>query len=225
MTNGNTQKQGDFKLKPCRSSFPPAEIYVKHRTQVHSPGDRYPHQRSPASMSQLPSEGSAPKRVRTMAAPTTSWIKVPEESDFSIQNIPFGVISTAEDVTPRIATIVGDTVVDLRALARAGLFPASYAATLSESTLNAFMAAGRPVWRDARQRIQALLAGSEFHDADAALKDNAALCATALIPVSTIVPHLPAAIGDYTDFYSSREHATNVGVMFRGVANALQPNW
>jgi hypothetical protein len=114
---------------------------------------------------------------------------------------------------------------DLAALAAAGLFPADYVAFFSHATLNAFMAAGRPVWRAARQRIQALLAAAEEDGADGALRENEALKATALIPLEKVTMHLPSAIGDYTDFYSSREHATNVGVMFRGKDNALQPNW
>jgi len=114
---------------------------------------------------------------------------------------------------------------DLAALAAAGLFPADYVALFAHATLNAFMAAGRPVWRAARQRIQALLAAAEEDGADGALRENEALKAVALIPLEKVTMHLPSAIGDYTDFYSSREHATNVGVMFRGKDNALQPNW
>lgn len=88
------------------------------------------------------------------------------------------------------------------------------------------MGKGRPVWKDARARIQALLAAPEScADADATLRGDAALKAKALLPAADVAMHLPAAIGDYTDYYSSRDHATNVGVMFRGPANALQPNW
>lgn len=94
-----------------------------------------------------------------------------------------------------------------------------------QPVLNDFMAAGRAAWRDARARIQALLAGDDFAAADSRLRSDAALQAEVLLARSAVTMKLPAAIGDYTDFYSSREHATNVGVMFRGVANALQPNW
>merc|ERR1711920_135030 len=86
--------------------------------------------------------------------------------------------------------------------------------------LNSFMAAGRPVWRAARSRLQSLLS-----DDNDELKGNALVREQAFTPLSDVTMHLPARIGDYTDFYSSREHATNVGTMFRGADNALQPNW
>jgi len=82
------------------------------------------------------------------------------------------------------------------------------------------MAQPRAVWTTARATIQRLLSKTE-----PVLQDNAALRARALLPMDTVLMHLPAEIGDYTDFYSSREHATNVGIMFRGKENALQPNW
>jgi fumarylacetoacetase len=83
------------------------------------------------------------------------------------------------------------------------------------------MALGRPAWREARQTLQDLLSkdGSDF------LRSNAALQSKVLIPLSEVTNHLPATIGDYTDFYASKEHATNVGTMFRGRENALNPNW
>lgn len=88
------------------------------------------------------------------------------------------------------------------------------------------MSRGRAVWKDARARIQALLATPESHpQADARLREDAELHAMALLPAADVTMHLPCTIGDYTDFYSSRDHAYNVGVMFRGPANALQPNW
>jgi fumarylacetoacetase len=86
--------------------------------------------------------------------------------------------------------------------------------------LNAFMALGRPAWREARAVISRLLR----HD-EPTLRDNPALCDRALVPASDVAMLLPAAVGDYTDFYSSREHATNVGIMLRGPDAALQPNW
>lgn len=159
------------------------------------------------------------------AGPSASWLPVGADSDFPIQNIPFGVVIPTGEAEPRIATLVGDTVVDLRALARAGLFDPAYSRTLEAATLNDFMAAGRGAWRDARARLQALLADAEYPDANPALRTNDALRAAACHAVASVAPQLPAHIGDYTDFYSSREHATNVGIMFRGVANALQPNW
>lgn len=90
-------------------------------------------------------------------------------------------------------------------------------------TLNSFMGCSRPVWKATRARLIELL--SSWSGSSAELKDNTALRKAALLPLSGVTMHLPAKIGDYTDFYSSREHATNVGTMFRGADNALQPNW
>lgn len=90
----------------------------------------------------------------------------------------------------------------------------------AQDTLNAFMALGRPVWRDARAVLQRLFS-RECGD----LRDDAALRARAMHPLASVRMELPAAIGDYTDFYASRDHAYNVGVMLRGKDNALQPNW
>lgn len=98
-------------------------------------------------------------------------------------------------------------------------------ALIVQKTLNDFMAAGRPVWKDVRARVQALFAAPEAAGADDRLRASDELRAAALLPAERVSMVLPAHIGDYTDFYSSREHATNVGIMFRGAANALQPNW
>ncbi|RKO82755.1 hypothetical protein BDK51DRAFT_24287 [Blyttiomyces helicus] len=83
------------------------------------------------------------------------------------------------------------------------------------------MSLGRPAWREARETLQTLLSAT----GPSVLRDNAALRASALVPLASVTYHLPATIGDYTDFYASKEHATNVGVMFRGKENALMPNW
>jgi fumarylacetoacetase len=83
------------------------------------------------------------------------------------------------------------------------------------------MALGRPAWREARATLQDLLS----ENGNPLLRSNRALVAKSLIPLSDVVNHLPAKIGDYTDFYASKEHATNVGAMFRGKENALMPNW
>lgn len=89
-----------------------------------------------------------------------------------------------------------------------------------QGTLNGFMALGKAAWSEARKTIARLLSADE-----ARLRDDADLRAAALVAQSDVTMLLPANIGDYTDFYSSREHATNVGIMFRGKDNALQPNW
>ncbi|RLN14212.1 hypothetical protein BBJ28_00009348 [Nothophytophthora sp. Chile5] len=82
------------------------------------------------------------------------------------------------------------------------------------------MAQGSKAWATARATVQRLLSADI-----STLRDNDAVRQRALIPMQNVRMHLPAKVGDYTDFYSSREHATNVGVMFRGKDNALQPNW
>eukprot|EP00854_Cymbomonas_tetramitiformis_P006909 gene6909-8244_t len=192
----------------------------------------------------------------------SSWIHVQEDSDFSLQNLPYGIFSLkseGQQGRARVGVAIGDYVLDLSALATAGLFrdvtvratvlktnsvekigengtSADKAAVLADSsectwpldtsvfsqpTLNAFMASGKPSWQAIRKRLTQLLANG----GDPILKDNAPLKRLALISACETKLHLPADIGDYTDFYSSREHATNVGTMFRGKDNALQPNW
>jgi fumarylacetoacetase len=157
-----------------------------------------------------------------------SWVEVEADSDFPIQNIPFGVFSTAS-TPPRVGTAIGKFVLDLSELYTAGLFNGVALPTnvFASSTLNAFMSLSRPVWRATRARIIALLSNGEGaeDDTDPSLRSNALLRERALVPMCDVSMHLPASIGDYTDFYCSREHATNCGVMFRGAENALQPNW
>eukprot|EP00041_Stephanoeca_diplocostata_P023493 m.578493 g.578493 ORF g.578493 m.578493 type:complete len:419 (-) comp22306_c1_seq16:2102-3358(-) len=152
-----------------------------------------------------------------------SWIPYDAAtSDFPIQNIPFGVFSTAAEPTPRCATRIGDTVVDLSKLADLFTGPALSGSTsvFSQPTLNGFMALGKPAWKEARRVLQALFSGE-----NPALKENEELKKAALFSVSDVSMHLFADIGDYTDFYSSKIHATNIGTMFRDPKNALLPNW
>ncbi|SCU74187.1 Fumarylacetoacetase [Cupriavidus necator] len=156
-----------------------------------------------------------------MTAPKTSWIASANDgqSHFPLQNLPYGVFST-KGQAPRVGVAIGDQVLDLAALDEAGLLPAAAKGTFGASSLNRFIALGKPVWSETRKRLGALLSGD-----DAALRDNAALRAKALVPMSAATLHLPVEIPGYTDFYSSREHATNVGRMFRDPDNALLPNW
>jgi fumarylacetoacetase len=151
-----------------------------------------------------------------------SWVPVPPESHFPIQNLPYGVFRRTGDV-PRVGVAIGEHVLDLAAVEAAGLLDAPALrgrAVFGQPTLNDFMALGRPAWREARATVSRLLR----HD-EPALRDNADLRASPLVRMSDVELLLPVVIGDYTDFYSSREHATNVGVMMRGPDNALQPNW
>ncbi len=152
-----------------------------------------------------------------------SFIEVPHGSHFPIQNLPFGVFRPRTGAPPRVGVAIGDHVLDLAVLADAGLLVGERLGrgeVFARGELNGFMALGRPAWQEARTTIQRLLSRDE-----PALRDAASLRDAALVPASSVEMRLPAAIGDYTDFYSSREHAANVGVMFRGRDNALQPNW
>ena len=156
-----------------------------------------------------------------------SWVPSGAVTDFPLQNLPFGVFSVGGG-SPRCGVAIESSVLDLRAAAAAGLLAglegvcADAVFGAASTTLNALMALERPQWRAVRAAVGELLAAD---GADARLRDSAALQAKCLVALADVTMHLPATIGDYTDFYSSREHATNVGTMFRGADNALQPNW
>ena len=152
-----------------------------------------------------------------------SFIDVAPESHFPIHNLPYGVFKTSATSPPRIGVAIGDEVLDLAVLAEKGLLSGGDlddGSVFREPTLNALMALGRPAWTAARTTLTRLL-----RDDEPTLRDNVALRDAALHKQSAVEMVLPAAIGDYTDFYSSREHATNIGIMLRGKDNALQPNW
>ena len=150
-----------------------------------------------------------------------SFIEVDETSHFPIQNLPFGIFSVGGDA-PRAGVAIGNFVLDLSAVKHLFTGPqmSAHQDVFSETTLNSFMALGKPAWQEVRARLTELL-GKDTPT----LRDDAALRAKALVPMENVTMHLPARIGDYTDFYSSRDHATNVGTMFRGKENALMPNW
>ncbi len=154
---------------------------------------------------------------------TRSFIEIPEASHFPIQNLPYGIFRPRSGGAPRVGVALGDFVVDLSVLEEAGLFEdrdIRVEKPFSRASLNHFMSLGRDVWRAARATLQYLL------DADTPdLRDDGKLRSRAFYRLDDVEMLLPASIGDYTDFYSSREHATNVGTMFRGPDNALQPNW
>ncbi len=149
-----------------------------------------------------------------------SFIDVAPDSHFPIQNLPYGVFSARDGLAPRIGVAIGDYVLDLWHLAQDCRFDVVEPAVFAASQLNPFMALGPKVWSSTRARISELLR----HD-HPELRDNASLRKRTLVPMADVKLHLPFAVSGYTDFYSSREHATNVGVMFRGKDNALQPNW
>jgi fumarylacetoacetase len=149
-----------------------------------------------------------------------SFISVDPASDFPIQNLPFGVFSARDGLAPRVGVAIGDFVLDLWELEQDSRLDIGPLGVFSGSSLNAFMALGPKVWSKTRARISELLR----HD-HPELRDNDGLRKLALVPMADVKLHLPIAVSGYTDFYSSKEHATNVGVMFRGKDNALQPNW
>lgn len=150
-----------------------------------------------------------------------SWISVDSNSDFPIQNIPFGVFLTKEDLIT-IGTRIGNTAIDLGALHQLGYFseiPLTDDIFLQD-TLNDFIADGRKTWRKVRNRI------ADIFDANnTELQSNEAHKSKVLFEMDDVEMLMPVDVGDYTDFYASREHATNVGTMFRDPDNALLPNW
>jgi fumarylacetoacetase len=148
-----------------------------------------------------------------------SFIPIDPASDFPIQNLPYGVFS-AHDLAPRVGVAIGDYVLDLWELEQDCRLDAGPLGVFSASSLNPFMALGPKVWARTRARISELLR----HDNDE-LRDNETLRRRALVPMAQVKLHMPIAVAGYTDFYASKEHATNVGIMFRGKDNALQPNW
>ncbi len=154
-----------------------------------------------------------------------SWVEVNEDSDFPIQNIPFGIYRPKGGGDMHVATAIGDYVLDLAYLDDAGLFNGTEVEgteVFHEPTLNAFMSMGRKAWKEARLVISRLLRQEAF---GGDLGDNNDLKNMALISMNEVEMQLPVDIGDYTDFYSSKEHATNVGKMLRPDGEPLLPNW
>lgn len=148
-----------------------------------------------------------------------SWVEVPSGSDFPIQNIPFGVFRTESNSNPRICTAIGGYVVDLAVLSDMSLFDDLDIApeVFRADSLNPLMSLGKSLNSSFRKRIVELLS-----------KDNEQLKEQSwhfLHPMDKVEMLLPVKVGDYTDFYSSMEHAKNVGTMFRDPNNALLPNW
>lgn len=143
-----------------------------------------------------------------------SWIPVPRDSDFTIHNLPFGIFSTASRGA-RAGIAIGEQIVDLAALVELGLLDIPVD-TLRRESLNGFIRLGKESTSAVRREVQQLLS-----QPDSKLQDHPGV----LVRQSAATMHLPVEVGDYTDFYSSLEHATNVGKMFRDPANALLPNW
>ncbi|MEL6611091.1 MAG: fumarylacetoacetase [Bacteroidota bacterium] len=159
-----------------------------------------------------------------MSASLRSFVEVAPGSDFPLDNLPYGIFSPGRTAERRAGVALGDYVADLAVLEAAGLFadvPLGDNGTMFDAAvLNRFMALDRRSWDAVRARLQHLLAAET-----PTLRDDADLRDRAFRRRADVTMHLPMHIGDYTDFYASREHATNVGSMFRGPENALQPNW
>jgi fumarylacetoacetase len=150
-----------------------------------------------------------------------SWLEVPQESDFPIQNIPFGVFLTRENVVT-VGTRIGNFAIDLGALQQLNYFEDIELTDdmFMQDTLNDFISDGQKTWRQVRNRI------ADIFDAEnPKLRDNSEHKKIVIFNMDEVEMQLPVLIGDYTDFYSSKEHATNVGKMFRDPENALLPNW
>ncbi|CAH0395764.1 unnamed protein product [Bemisia tabaci] len=142
-------------------------------------------------------------------------VDYPPDTEFPIENLPYGVFSTVDNPTKRIGVAIGDQILDLHSTKNIfrGPILSSNQDVFLEQTLNKFMELGRPAWREARASLQEYLCDKDR------VKDGV------FVEQWQAEMHLPAKIGDYTDFYSSIHHATNVGIMFRGEKDALMPNW
>ena len=151
----------------------------------------------------------------------TFWPSIAPDSDFSIHNLPFGIFSTAKLPELRVGVAIGDQIIDMALVADTGTFDAyltrNQRVVFRQNNLNDFIRLGRPIWQQVRRTLQ-----NELTNADSMLRR---LANDMLILQADATMHLPVQIGDYTDFYSSIDHATNVGAMFRDPANALLPNW
>lgn len=150
-----------------------------------------------------------------------TWLTVADQSDFSIHNIPFGIIKNSQ-LSARVASRIGDFAIDLLELYRANLLNdlGFEESDFDNKRLNSLMKKGKSGTRKLRDRLQEL-----FSENNATIKDNKVLQEKTILPVAAIENEMPVEVGDYTDFYSSIEHATNIGTLFRDPENALLPNW
>ena len=161
------------------------------------------------------------KEIKANNPSLKSWVEVSENSDFPIQNLPFGIYST-NSKSKRIGVAIGNQILDLY-----NLFKLGYLKSLSfcehcfsNEYLNRMMGHGKLEIRDLRNRISELL-----NVENQELSQNKEAITKVLDLQSKSEMYLPVKIGDYTDFYSSEQHAFNVGSMFRDPNNALLPNW
>ena len=154
----------------------------------------------------------------------SSFVEVPSGHDFPIQNLPFGIFSTPS-LSARPGVAIGDSIVDLQALSSLGFLDAVIAdsgfdiSDFTSSTLNPIINRGKSATRALRNRVSNLLSSDSSE-----LRDSSSLD-SCILSSSDAVMHMPINVGDYTDCYSSEDHARNVGKMFRDPENALLPNW
>lgn len=150
-----------------------------------------------------------------------SWVEIPKDSDFQIQNLPFGIFKT-KYLSPVAGVAIGEYVIDLVYLHENGFLDGLGlpSGIFNQRFLNDFIGLGKKKTREVRERISELLQ----HD-HPELKNNVGAREIALIPMNEVQMLMPVRVPNYTDFYSSEEHATNVGSMFRDPKNALLPNW
>lgn len=158
--------------------------------------------------------------IRANDPSLSSWVKIPKESDFPIQNLPFGVFKT-KTLEARIGMAIGNHILDMALLRQHGFLYnlALPDGIFSQNTLNDFISLGKEITRAVRDRVSELL---QVDNPD--LRDSS-LMHEVLIPMNEATMLMPVKVGDYTDFYSSEQHAFNVGCLFRDSKNALLPNW
>jgi fumarylacetoacetase len=151
----------------------------------------------------------------------SSWLDIPIDSDFPIQNLPYGIIKSKKGI--RVASRLGDYAIDLLELYELKYFSNIEGVSrelFSSDSLNNFISMGKEFWTTFRIRLFEL-----FEKSNTELRGNQNNREKVLISLKNLTVLIPVKVGDYTDFYSSIEHATNVGTMFRDPDNALLPNW
>jgi len=157
-----------------------------------------------------------------MGPESKSFIELDPECHFPIQNLPYGIFTHSSQPQPRVGVAIGNLVLDLAELEQLGLL-SGYSdgpSIFLRDNLNGLMQSGRPTWTRLRKRLQELL---DFDCSE--IRDHKKIRDAVLHPQTECEMLMPVMVPDYTDFYSSRDHATNVGTMLRGAENALQPNW
>lgn len=140
----------------------------------------------------------------------SSWLPISQDSDFSLQNLPYGVFSTEQLSSPRAGVAVGDSVLDIKVLAQRGVFDdlGFDTGTLAHETLNEYAALGRSVHRRVRRHIQEILRSDT--SLGHVLRDNEPLRREAVVPLKEVTMHLPMSVAEYTDFFCTPHHARNV---------------